>query len=164
LDIIVPRKIGHPLSPEYAIGAADEKGTRILNEAEAATVDAKWLKGETMRQKAEAMRRVRVYRGKKKALSLKGKTVILVDDGIATGLTMQLAVRRARSDGAARVVVAIPVGPQEALEMLANEGAEIVVLEPPENFLSAVGAHYEYFEQVSDAEVVRLMERALISS
>ena len=158
LDIIVPRKIGHPSNPEYAIGAVDEKGTRILNESEAKMVDAKWLEEETARQKAEAERRVKRYRGSKKALSLKGKTVILVDDGIATGLTMQLAVRRAAAESAARIIVAVPVAPPEPLEMLAEEGAEIVVLEPPEDFLSAVGAHYLHFEQVSDEEVVRLLQ------
>jgi predicted phosphoribosyltransferase len=83
--------------------------------------------------------------------------VILVDDGIATGLTMQLALRRAAAEGAARSVVAVPVASADALDMLAKEGAEIVCLEPPENFLSAVGAHYQHFEQVSDAEVVQLL-------
>ena len=90
-------------------------------------------------------------------LSLKGKTVILVDDGIATGLTMQPAVRRAVAEGAGRTIVAVPVAPQDPLEMLAHEGAEIICLEPPENFLSAVGAHYQHFEQVSDEEVMRLV-------
>lgn len=157
LDIIVPRKIGHPSSPEYAIGAVDEKGTRILNEAEAATLDAEWLAEETMRQKEEAMRRVKTYRGKRKALTLKGKTVILVDDGIATGLTMQLAVRRAAAEAAARIIIAVPVAPQDALDTLAREGAEIVVLVPPDRFLSAVGMHYQHFEQVSDEEVISLL-------
>jgi predicted phosphoribosyltransferase len=157
LDIVVPRKIGHPSSPEYAIGAVDETGTRILNEAEAKMVDATWLKEETKRQEEEAQRRVTTYRGKRNAFSLRGKTVILVDDGIATGLTMQLALRRAAAEGAARSVVAVPVASADALDMLAKEGAEIVCLEPPENFLSAVGAHYQHFEQVSDAEVVQLL-------
>lgn len=159
LDIIVPRKIGHPSSPEYAIGAVDEKGTRILNESEAKMVDQKWLEEETARQKTEAKRRVKAYRGKRKALSLKGKTVILVDDGIATGLTMQLAVRRAAAEAAARIIVAVPVAPQDSLDMLACEGAEIVVLEPPETFLSSVGAHYQHFEQVEDEEVIGFLNR-----
>lgn len=159
LDIIVPRKIGHPSSPEYAIGAVDEKGTRILNESEARMADQKWLAEETARQKAEAMRRVKTYRGKKKPFALKGKTVILVDDGIATGLTMQLAVRRAAAEAAARIIIAVPVAPQDALDMLAQEGAEIIVLEPPENFLSGVGAHYQHFEQVEDDEVIEFLNR-----
>ena len=83
--------------------------------------------------------------------------MILVDDGIATGLTMQLAVRRAAAEGAGRTIVAVPVAPPEPLEMLAREGAEIVVLESPLNYLGGVGAHYLHFEQVSDEEVVRLL-------
>lgn len=158
LDIVVSRKIGHPLSPEYAIGVVDEKGTRILNDEEAKIMDAAWLEGEAKRQKEEARRRITTYRGNRQPLSLDGKTAILVDDGIATGLTMQLALRRAASEGAARLVVAVPVAPLSALEMLAKEGADIVVLEPPENFLSAVGEHYRRFEQVSDEEVRRLLE------
>lgn len=157
LDIIAPRKIGHPLHPEYAIGAVDEKGTRILNEREAASVDQKWLEEETKRQQEEAERRVKTYRGKKKPLELKGKTVILVDDGIATGLTMQLAVRRAVAEGASRIIITVPVAPRDSLDMLAQESAEILVLEPPENFLGAVGAHYQHFEQISDEEVIGLL-------
>lgn len=158
LDIIAPRKIGHPLHPEYAVGAVDEKGTQILNEAEAAVLDRKWLAEESKRQQEEAQRRVNAYRGARSPLSLKGKTVILVDDGIATGLTMQLAVRRAAAEGAEHIIVAVPVAPQEPLEMLGKEGAEVIVLEPTESFLSAVGAHYERFEQVSDEEVVQLLK------
>ena len=158
LDILAPRKIGHPFHPEYAIGAVDEHGTKILNEAEAAAVDQAWLLGETERQKAEAERRIRAYRGERKAAEIGGKTVIIVDDGIATGLTMRLAVRSVKARKPERIVVAVPVAPPESPRALTDEGAdEVVVLEPPGEFMGAVGAHYARFEQVEDAEVVRLL-------
>lgn len=157
LDIIVPRKIGHPLHPEYAIGAVDERGTRIINPIEAATVDPQWLEAEANRQRKEAQRRMKLYRGERSPIDLKGKIVILVDDGIATGLTMQLAVRSIKEQHPERIIVAVPVAPPEAMQMLAEEGAEAIVVEPPEHFLGAVGAHYRRFEQVSDDEVIGLL-------
>ena len=158
LDIIAVRKIGHPSSPEYAIGAVDEVGTTVLNEAEAEAVDRAWLKEETRRQKKEAKRRSSVYRGGKKPIPLTGKTAIIVDDGIATGLTIRLAVRSVRAQGPERIIVAVPVAPAESLRSLKNEGAdELVILEPPEEFLGAVGAHYIRFEQIDDDEVIRLL-------
>lgn len=161
LDIIAVRKIGHPHAPEYAIGAVDEKGTRILNESVIATLDTKWLAEETERQRKEALRRARAYRGKRRALPLKGKIAILVDDGIATGLTMRLAVRYVRSQIPEKIIVAVPVATAESLVDLKSEGVdEIFVLEPPAGFAGAVGAHYAHFDQVEDDEVVSLLRNA----
>ena len=158
LDIVAVRKIGHPTNSEYAIGAVDEHGTTLLNEAETKTVDQSWLKKETERQKAEAQRRSRTYRAGKKPAALGGKVVIIVDDGIATGLTMRLAVRSVKSQKPEKIVVAVPVAPTGSARALKSEGAdEIVVLEPPEEFMGAVGAHYVVFEQVADEEVIKLM-------
>ena len=159
--IVAIRKIGPPSSPEYAIGAVDENGTRILNNAEAATVDKKWLSEETGRQQEEAKRRSVLYRGGKKPLSIAGKIAIIVDDGIATGLTMRLAVRSVKAQNPEKIIVAVPVAPAESLQTLKQEGADdTVVLEPLEEFVGAVGAHYMQFEQVEDAEVIRLMQSA----
>src|SRR3989344_4522077 len=161
LDIIAVRKIGHPYHPEYAIGAVDENDARILNEAEAAGVDQHWLAEETEREVAEAKRRSTVYRGGKTSQSLAGKVVILVDDGVATGLTMRLAVRSVRAQKPEKVIVAVPVAPTDSFEVLKDEGAdEVVVLEPPEEFAGAVGAHYVRFYQVEDEEVVALLRNA----
>ena len=158
LDIVAVRKVGAPDNPEYAIGAVGANGTVILNDAEAATIDKTWLAGEIAAQKKEAQRRSRVYRAGKKSLDITGKTAIIVDDGIATGLTMRIAVRSAKAEKAEKVVVAVPVAPPEAVHALSEEGAdEVIVLEPPEEFLGAVGAHYIRFEQVEDDEVIRLM-------
>jgi len=158
LDIIAVRKIGHPFHPEYAIGAVDEKGMTILNEAEARTVDQKWLKGEIAQQTQEATRRSTVYREGREPASIAGKTAIIVDDGIATGLTIRLAVRVAKAQDAEKIVVAAPVAPVESLRALKEEGTdEIIVLEPSEEFLGAVGARYVHFDQVEDSEVIRLL-------
>lgn len=160
LDIIAVRKIGHPLHPEYAIGAVDEKGEIILSEEEAAAVDRQWLAEETVRQVAEAKRRAVAYREGRMPENLAGKVVIIVDDGIATGLTMRLAVRVAREQGPQKIIVAVPVAPSESIAAVKAEGAEIIILEPPEEFAGAVGAHYVRFEQVEDTEVISLLRLA----
>ncbi len=158
LDIIVVRKIGHPDNPEFALCAVDEAGARLCNEVDAAAVDRMWLAQETGRQKQEAQRRIALYRGGKKPENCTGKTVIIVDDGIATGLSMRLAVRSVRAKEPRRIVVAVPVATPEAIRSLREEGADdIIVLEPPEEFLGAVGAHYIQFDQVEDGEVIALM-------
>lgn len=160
LDIIAVRKIGHPFSPEYAIGAVDENGTTILNETEAASIDQAWLKTEIAAQIAEAKRRNETYRSGRRPLPIANKTAIIVDDGIATGMTMRVAVRYALAQKA-KVVVAVPVAAPESLRTLAQEGArEVVILEPPEEFVGSVGAHYAAFEQVTDEEVIGLLHEA----
>lgn len=158
LDIIAARKIGHPNSSEYAIGAVDENGTILMNKQEAAAVDARWLNEETKRQKEEAMRRARVYRDGRKPVELAGKVVIIVDDGIATGLTMRLAVMVAQMKRPKKIIVAVPVAPPEAVAELERMGAEVILLERPEEFLGAVGSHYLEFAQVNDVEVIRLLK------
>ena len=160
LDIVVTRKIGHPTSPEYAIGAVDEQGTTILNDAEVKTVDQAWLKEEVLRQQLEAQRRSNLYRKGKNLINLVRKVAIIVDDGIATGLTMRLAVRSVKIREPSKIVVAVPVAPAGSLRALRSEGAdEVIVLEQPDEFLGAVGAHFEEFPQVDDAEVMRLMAK-----
>lgn len=163
LDIIVTRKIGHPTSSEYAIGAVDERGTNILNTEETAYIDQTWLRKEIMEQKEEAKRRSVSYRKGRPPLSLRGKVVIIVDDGIATGYTMRLAVMVARQQRPLKVIVAVPVAPREAVAELAGEADDIIVLENPETFRGAVGSHYVEFEQVDDVEVIRLIHSTLDS-
>jgi predicted phosphoribosyltransferase len=158
LDIIVVRKIGHPSNPEYALGAVDASGGTLLDEGQCAHVDAEWLQAKIDEESREAARRERVYRGGADAVDVSGKTVILVDDGIATGASIRLALRRLRSAHPTRVVVAIPVAPPDAIEAIKAEGADdVVVLENPAEYRGAVGAHYEIFDQVSDEEVRRHM-------
>lgn len=161
LDIIAVRKIGHPNSPEFAIGAVDDQGTCIVDEVGAAAVNPTWFKTESTRQRKEAERRSTIYRQGRKPLNIDGKIVIIVDDGIATGLTIRLAVRVAKRQKPEKIIIAVPVAPPESVRALKEEGAdEIIVLEPPEEFMGAVGAHYSEFDQIEDKEVIRLLESA----
>ena len=156
LDIRVVRKIGHPGDPEYAIGAVDENGVAVLDNREADSIDQGWLAEETARQQKEAQRRSEVYRKGKAPVQIAGKIAILTDDGIATGLTMRLALAAVKAERPQKIVVAVPVAPSDAVQEIKRE-ADVVVLEPPEDFSGAVGAHYERFEQVEDEEVMRLL-------
>ena len=159
LDLIIPRKIGHPSSPEYAIAAIAENGHMVGNEAELALIDKEWLEAEKERQKKEAQRRRKLYLKDIPPVSVENKTAILVDDGVATGLTMRVAILELKHRNPKKIIVAVPVAPRESIRKLKEEGAdEIIVLEPPEEFMGAVGAHYESFAQVEDAEVVKIIQ------
>ncbi|OHB10229.1 MAG: hypothetical protein A3G05_01940 [Candidatus Zambryskibacteria bacterium RIFCSPLOWO2_12_FULL_45_14] len=158
LDIIATRKVGHPNNPEYAIGVVDENDMNILNETETLSINRQWLEEEIAKQKAEAKRRSLLYRKGKKPLDLAGKVVIIVDDGIATGFTMRLAARIAKKQQPKKIITAVPVAPSDSIRELKKEGAdEVIILEKPEQFRGAVGAHYQEFEQVDDEEVIRLL-------
>ncbi len=157
LDIVVARKIGHPQNPEYAICTTDEKGTLLCNESEARLVNQDWLNKEIERQRQEAERRIKVYRGGKKPFPITDKVTIIIDDGIATGLTMRLAVKAVRKQKPYCIIIAVPVAPSDIVSELRREVDEIIVLEPTENFMGAVGAHYQEFKQVEDDTVVRLL-------
>src|SRR3989344_1657662 len=93
LDLVIPRKIGHPISPEYAIGAVVENGEKVCNEMEVARIDPEWFRREVERERQEARRRRELYLGGREPAPVEGKTAIIVDDGIATGLTMEVAIR-----------------------------------------------------------------------
>ncbi|HUY05436.1 MAG TPA: phosphoribosyltransferase family protein [Candidatus Paceibacterota bacterium] len=161
LDILAVRKIGHPFEPEYAIGAIAPDGTSVFNEEETAPLDAKPLQAAIAAERAEAKRRSILYRDGKAPLDIAGKVAVIVDDGIATGLSMRLAVRVAKAQKPARLIVAAPVASRGALESIRGEGVDdLITLEPPESFEGAIGAHYERFDQVEDDEVMRLMRAA----
>ena len=157
LDIIAVRKIGYPGNPEFAVCAVDEKGTLLSDPIQKAMIDKEWLKEEAERQQSEAKRRSKLYRIGKAPLSLAGKIVILTDDGIATGLTIRLAIQSVKAQKPKKVIVAVPVAPTEVATIIKKEVDELIVLEPPEDFLGAVGAHYIDFRQVEDDEVIALM-------
>lgn len=155
LDVLIVRKIALPENPEFAIGAAASGGI-VIWEAHLGRADGANL--EPLRQAAlqEIERRERRYRPGKPPLDLHGKSVILVDDGLATGATMLAAVRAARQAGAARIIAATPVGSPQAAARVRHEADLLVILEtPPELF--AVGQWYERFEQLDDEQVCRLL-------
>jgi len=161
LDLLLVRKLGLPGFPEYAVGAVAEDGARLLDTAglQQFGVPPALIEAEAARERQELARRRHRYRGGRSPPQLRGKTVILVDDGIATGATMRLAVRVARDAGAARIVVAVPVAPPQECAVLAADADELVCLRTPSPFYS-VGHWYLDFEQVSDEQVAGLLERA----
>lgn len=150
LDIEVVRKIGAPGNPEYAIAAVDADGELIAGEGLAA--DTEYLHREAVSAGAEIRRRLAVYRADRPAPVIAGRTVVLVDDGVATGLTLIAAVRSLRRRGAVRIIVAAPVASPSAEQALHREADEMVVLWVDPH-LRAVGQHYTRFGQVTDAEV-----------
>ncbi len=154
LDIVVTRKIGAPSQPEFAIGAVTQDGHVILDEESSRMVGASesYLKSEAQRQFKEVKARMRKYRGRKPYPSLKGRLVLIVDDGIATGHTLRAAVMSVRRQKPLSVVVAVPVAPRESLAEIAREADRVVCLQTPEPFF-AIGEFYEEFEQVGDDEV-----------
>ncbi len=160
LDIIIVRKIGFPGQPELAIGAVSETGTVALNKYIISTygVQEGYIEGEISHQKAEIERRIDLYRKGKGIPDLKGKTIILVDDGVATGATMKAAISTLKAEGIERLIVALPVAPPDTVEELRQMVDELICLETPYDFM-AVGAYYQDFTQVTDEEVVEILER-----
>ena len=160
LDAIMVRKLGVPVQPELAMGAIGEDGVRILSEdvMRRAGVTAEQLEAVEQRERTELERRAQRFRGDGPRLALGGRTAIVVDDGIATGSTAYAACRVARAHGAARVVLAVPVGSPEAVAALATVADEVRCLETPV-WLGAIGQFYGNFTQVDDDEVVALLRQ-----
>lgn len=157
LDLVIARKIGHPMNPEYGIGAVSESGLLECNEVECARVDPQWFSAARDRERMEARRRRAHYLGDRASISATGKTAILADDGIATGLTMFVAIDEIASQHPREIIVAVPVIPPETYEHLRQRVDRVVAVEIPLSFLGAVGAYYEDFTQVGDDMVVRLL-------
>lgn len=160
LDIVIPRKVGAPFNPELGLGAV-APGVRVLDQRmiDQLGVSDDYLEEEIGIQEDEIRRRSEAYRGGRAPVELTGRVAVVVDDGVATGGTAAAALRWARGAGAAKVVLAIPVAPREAVARLSKDADEVVCLATPEPFF-AVGQWYERFAQTSDQEVVELLERA----
>jgi len=159
LDLVVPRKLGAEGNPEYAIGAVMQDGTLYLN-PEALRITGSgsaYIEAEKAREMKEAARRLEAYRGGRREPVLSGRVVIVVDDGVATGATMIVALRWVRSRGARMVVAAAPVAPPSTVAELRLEADLVVCPHEPEPFY-AIGAFYESFGQVSDEEVEKILQ------
>lgn len=161
LDVFVVRKLGLPEQPELAMGAIASGGVRVLNDevVAAAAVPPETIEEVAAREHEELARRESMYRGGRSALRVEGKTVILVDDGLATGSSMRAAVRALREQRAAQIVVAVPIAPPATCEELRGEADQVVCAYTPEPFV-AIGAWYEHFPQVSDGEIRDLLAQA----
>jgi len=159
LDVLVVRKLGVPGHEELAMGAVASGGGRVINDdiVRELGLSAETVERVSARERAEVERRERAFRGDRPPTPLEGKTVVLVDDGIATGATMRSAVAAVRSFAPARVLVATPVAPAEAVAVLEGEADEVVCLATPEPFL-AVGRWYVDFPQTGDDEVRALVD------
>jgi predicted phosphoribosyltransferase len=158
LDLIIIRKIGHPGNPEYALGAVAEDGLLVANREDLALVDPQWFEAEKAKQLHEAKRRRELYLQGRKPVTASGKIAIIVDDGIATGSTMLVAVKKVRQEKPAKIVVAVAVSPKETAARFAAEVDEFVAVIIPEIFWGAIGYYYDDFSQVSDEEVMALLK------
>jgi predicted phosphoribosyltransferase len=158
LDVVIPRKVGAPGNPELGLGAV-APGVRVLDErlVRELGVTEEYLEKEIAAQEREIARREAAYREGRPPIEVEGKIAIVVDDGVATGGTAMAACRWARRARAARVILAVPVAPRQARAMLEREADQFVVLATPDPFF-AVGQWYRDFDQVSDKEVVGLLQ------
>ena len=161
LDVYLVRKLGAPGQEELAIGAIASGGVRVMNEdlVDALSLSYAQIEAIAAREQVELERRERIYRGDSRPPELSGKTVILVDDGLATGASMRTAIRSLRSHRPGRIVVAVPTAPRSTCAALESEVDEVVCLMSPEPFY-AIGQWYQDFTQTSDSEVVTLLGEA----
>jgi putative phosphoribosyl transferase len=159
LDVMLTKKIGHPYDREVAVGAVALEGEEISPNAAPLEVPEAYLLDQIARLRSELRRRHALYRGESGPWPVAGRAVLLIDDGAATGLTLKTAAGALKNAGAARVVVAVPVAPPDALEVLRARADEVVCLEAPSNF-RAVGQFYSDFAQVSDAQAVSILRDA----
>ncbi len=161
LDVLIVRKIGFPGQPEFAIGAVAETGAVSMNRSIVGryNVSGDYIKEETARKKEEIARRVEMYRGGRSIENLEGRTIILVDDGVATGATMKAGIAALKKEKTGKLIIALPVAPPSTADELRNMADEVICLETPEDF-AAVGGYYYDFTQVTDEEVVAYLKDA----
>jgi putative phosphoribosyl transferase len=161
LEILAVRKLGAPGNPELGVGAVSEDGTGVLDarSADMLGMTQAMLDATLARESQELRRRVGRYRDRRPAISIRGRTAIVVDDGLATGLTDLAAVRTLRKRGARHIVVAVPVASSESVSMLAAEADRVVCLRVPQR-LFGVGMWYRDFTPVSDEDVLALLREA----
>jgi putative phosphoribosyl transferase len=161
LDVFVVRKLGVPGNPELALGAIASGGVRVLNTEVLRLVDVSMstVDAITERERRELERREHLYRGARPAAEIAGRTVIIVDDGLATGASMRAAVQAVRGMGPSRIVVAVPTAARDTCVALRREADEVICVETPELFY-AVGGSYIEFEQITDDDVHDYLEQA----
>jgi len=160
LDLIIPRKIGAPGQPELAIGAVCEDGEVLLNHRLVQTIGVgeEYIRSAAAAEVAEIRRRLESYRGAHPAPVLESRTVIVIDDGVATGFTLSAALKSVSRQSPRQLVLAVPVGPPDSLAMLARDADEVICPLQPEAFWS-VGQFYRRFEQLDDAEVQSMLRQ-----
>lgn len=158
LDVVVTKKIGAPGNPELAIGAVGAIGEPVINEELAGKIGAssEYIRQQTLNIQGKVEERERLLRKNNPPLKLKNKTVIITDDGVATGATMEAAVEIVRQQNPERIIVAVPVVARDSLAKIAAKADEVIYLDAPLMFF-AVGQFYKEFEQLSDKEAVEIL-------
>lgn len=159
-DIVIPRKLGAPNNKELGIGAIMDKDTVYLNEyvVKALRVPEDYIETEKITQVREIDRRTLLYRPNEEEYNIENKTIILVDDGAATGSTLVVSARWIRKKKPKKIIIAVPVAPNETVELLKNEVDEVVtILIPPTSNFTSVAQFYDNFEEISDEKVVKIM-------
>ena len=159
-DIVIPRKLGAPNNKELGIGAIMDKDTVYLNEyvVKALRVPEDYIETEKITQVREIDRRTLLYRPNQEEYNIENKTIILVDDGAATGSTLVVSARWIRKKKPKKIIIAVPVAPNETVELLKNEVDEVVtILIPPTSNFTSVAQFYDNFEEISDDKVVKIM-------
>lgn len=159
LDVVLVKKIGFPLNPEYAIGAVGLTHEIINHGVEMNLSLVDYIKQEIPRLRELLKERAKQYHGEKKPISLHGKTVIIVDDGVATGSTLMAALAIIKQEEPAKIVVALPVGPRDTITKLQGQADEVVCVLVPQEF-RGVGQFYRNFDQVEDAVAIKLFKDA----
>ncbi len=160
-DIVIPRKLGAPNNKELGIGAIMDKDTVYLNEyvVNALRVTSDYIESEKLSQIKEIGRRTLLYRPKQEEYKIKDKIIILVDDGAATGSTLVVSARWIKKRKPKKIIIAIPVAPNETVELLKNEVDEVVtILIPPTSNFTSVAQFYDNFEEITDDKVVKIMK------
>jgi len=161
LDIVVTRKIEAPGEPEYALGAVTQEGDVIMDRQAAESLGAskEYLDSQVKKKREEVIERMRKFRGDVPYPDLKGKVVVIIDDGIATGSSVEAAVMSVKKREPKEVMVAVPVAPKDAVETLTGDGYRVVCLETPAPFL-AIGEFYGVFDQIDDEEVKLILDKS----
>ena len=157
LEIVLSKKIGHPYNPEFAIGSVHLNGVILDNTA--SDISEKYINDEVERIQNSLKDKFKLFMGNRKPVDLENKTVIIVDDGIATGNTILATVEAILKNNPKEIIIAVPVAPPKTVKMLSNHVNEIICLQIPENF-HGVGQFYNNFTQVRDEEVIELLKKA----
>lgn len=160
LDFVILRKIGAPGNPELAIGAISEDGVKFFDQSiiRVEGTDRGYIKQKIKEEKKEIQRRVALYRADKSNIELRDKTAIIIDDGVATGITVRVAMQSVRKRGAKKVVLAVPVCSWDIFEVMQGQADEVICVNPSKD-LFAIGLFYEEFPQVEDSEVLEIIKK-----
>ncbi len=159
IELVIPRKIGAPFDEEFAVGAVTEDGNILKNPyAERLNISEEYFKEKAKKEVKEIERRRKLYLGNKQRIPLKGRDVILVDDGIATGLTVKAAIMSLKREEPKRIILAVPVMPADKVAEFKEMVDELIALHTPE-FFAAVGQFYEDFSQTEDEEVIEILNK-----